>query len=133
MTKHSHEHAENDIHQDDAVEPSRFGIGLLVGLLAGAVFGGLAGAGTMLLLAPQSGKRTRAKLQRQGTKLRDQATESMEDTLAEAGDKVHDFTDSVQTEVVKVERRGQAVIDEQKDNLAAFVKAGKKAVQGNRG
>lgn len=56
MTKHSHEHAENDLHQEDAVKPSRFGIGLLIGLLSGAIFGGLAGAGTMLLMAPQSGK-----------------------------------------------------------------------------
>ena len=84
MTKQSHEHAENELRQDDAVKPSRFGIGLLIGLLAGSIFGGLAGAGIMLLLAPQSGKRTRTKLQQQSMILRNQATESIEDALADA-------------------------------------------------
>jgi gas vesicle protein len=32
-------------------------------LLAGLMIGGLVGAGTMLLLAPQSGKRTRQEIQ----------------------------------------------------------------------
>lgn len=132
MTKHSHEHAENDLHQEDAVESSRFGIGLLIGLLSGAIFGGLTGAATMLLLAPQSGKRTRAKLQRQSVKLRNQATDSIEDALANVSDKAHAYTDDLQKEVGKVERRGQAILDDQKDNLAAVVKAGKNAVQGSR-
>ncbi|MGB5055798.1 MAG: YtxH domain-containing protein [Nitrospirales bacterium] len=132
MTNHSHENNQNDIPLDGAVESSRFGIGLLIGLLSGAIFGGLAGAGTMLLLAPQSGKRTRAKLQRQGLKLRHQATESIEDALANVSDKAHAYSDDLQKEVGKVEQRGQAILDEQKDNLAAIVKAGKNAVQGSR-
>ena len=132
MTKHSDKNAENKLHQEDAIDPSRFGIGLLIGLLAGAIFGALTGGGTMLLLAPQSGKRTRAKLQRQSLKLRHQATESIEDALADVSDKAHEYTDDLQKEVKKVERRGQAILDEQKDNLAAVVKAGKNAVQGNR-
>jgi len=33
------------------------------GLLAGLLIGGLAGAGVMLLLTPQSGKKTRVKIQ----------------------------------------------------------------------
>lgn len=122
MTNHSHEQTENALPPNDAAKPSGFGVGLLVGLLAGSLFGGLAGAGATLLLAPQSGKRTRAKLQRQGVKLRRQATESMEDALAEASDKAHEFADDLQKEVEKVERRGQTILDEQKDHLAAIVK-----------
>ena len=132
MTKHSHNQAWNGTHQKDAVESSRFGLGLLIGLLSGAIFGGLAGAGTMLLLAPQSGKRTRAKLQRQSVKLRHQATDGIEDALANVSDKAHAYSDDLQKEVGKVEQRGQAILDEQKDNLAAIVKAGKNAVQGSR-
>lgn len=132
MTKQSHEHAENELRQDDAVKPSRFGIGLLIGLLAGSIFGGLAGAGIMLLLAPQSGKRTRTKLQRQSMILRNQATESIEDALADAGDKAHEYTDDLQKEVGKVERRGREILDEQQDKLAAAVEAGKNAIQGSR-
>ena len=132
MTKQSHEHAENELRQDDAVKPSRLGIGLLIGLLAGSIFGGLAGAGIMLLLAPQSGKRTRTKLQQQSMILRNQATESIEDALADVSDKAHEYTDDLQKEVGKVERRGREILDEQQDNLAAAVKAGKNAVQGSR-
>jgi len=42
---------------NDASEPGGFWVGLLAGLL----IGGLAGALALLLLAPQSGKKTRAK------------------------------------------------------------------------
>ncbi len=132
MTKYNHDHAENSFQQDNPIKSSRFGVGLLIGLLAGFIFGGLAGAGIMLLLAPQSGKRTRAKLQRESMKLRHQATESIEDALADVGDKAHEYTDGLQKEVGKAERSGRKILDEQKDNFSAIVKAGKNAVQGNR-
>ena len=122
MTRHSQEQSEKDIHQDDAVEPSSFGIGLLIGLLFGSIFGGLAGAGTLLLLAPRLRKQALAKLQRQGLKLRHQAIEGIEDALAEAGDKTSEFTDSNRKDVEKVERRLQAIRNEQKGSFAAFVK-----------
>jgi gas vesicle protein len=51
------------------------------GFLAGLLLGGLAGAGVMLLLAPQSGQRTRTKIQQQGHKLREQTAETIEDSV----------------------------------------------------
>jgi gas vesicle protein len=48
-------------------------------VLAGMVFGGLVGALTMLLLAPQSGKDTRRQFQEKGIELRDR-TPKMADT-----------------------------------------------------
>jgi gas vesicle protein len=51
--------------------------------LSGLFLGGLAGAGAMLLLAPRSGKRTRARIQHQVEDLRDQVTEGMEDAEEE--------------------------------------------------
>lgn len=78
----------DDEHDDDASAPRGFvaGLmsGLLTGLLTGLAVGGLVGAVSMLLLAPQSGKRTRAKLQRQGQELRDQTAETVEDAVAQA-------------------------------------------------
>jgi gas vesicle protein len=59
----------------------------LAGLLIGLLIGGLTGAVTMLLVAPQSGKRTRAKLYRQGAEWREQAADSMGDAVASAHDK----------------------------------------------
>jgi gas vesicle protein len=46
----------------------------LLGVLTGLLFGGLAGAGAMFLLAPQSGQRTRMQIREKGVELRDQTT-----------------------------------------------------------
>ncbi len=51
----------------------------IVSVLAGMLIGGLAGAVTMLLLAPQSGKRTRIQTQEKGIELRDRATGAVEE------------------------------------------------------
>src|ERR1044071_6192937 len=52
-------------------------------ILFGMLLGGLAGAVTMLLLAPQSGKETRRQFQEKGIELRDRVSEAVEDTLAQ--------------------------------------------------
>jgi gas vesicle protein len=61
-------------------------LNISLGFLAGLLIGGLAGATTMLLLAPQSGQRTRAQIQHKGEALREQATEAIEEKVAEARD-----------------------------------------------
>jgi gas vesicle protein len=53
------------------------------GVLVGMLIGALAGAVTMLLLAPQSGKDTRMQIQKTGVELRDRTTEMVEDTIAQ--------------------------------------------------
>jgi gas vesicle protein len=52
-------------------------------VLIGMLIGGLAGAVTMLLLAPQSGKDTRTQIQKKGIELRDRTTGMMENTLTQ--------------------------------------------------
>ncbi len=84
----------------------------LPAFIVGLLFGGMAGAAAMLLLAPRSGKKTRAELQKQGAKLRDQAVEGMEDVVAEAGDKAHQFTDSVQKGVGGLQHQAQDLISD---------------------
>lgn len=54
------------------------------GFVTGLVVGGLAGAGTMLLLAPQSGEKTRAQIQQQSGAMRDQMGKTVEGALAQA-------------------------------------------------
>ncbi len=98
MTKHSQEQAENDIHQDATAEPK----GFATGLLAGSIVAGLAGAGAMLLLAPQSGEQIRAKLKQQGLKLRYRAV----------GDKTRQLTGDVDKQTEELAQRGQAMLDE---------------------
>lgn len=102
------------------------------GFFAGLLVGSLAGAGAMLLLAPQSGKRTRAQIQRQSRELRDHATDSIQDTMAQARVKAHQINADVRDQVGELQERGQNMFTEQKERLLTAVDAGKKAVQGSR-
>ena len=118
MDNHSQEH-ENDANNT-------------WGFLAGLLIGGLAGAAAMLLMAPQSGKRTRAQIQLKGMELRDQTTEAVEDTLKQARSKGRQIRADVREKADELQQRGQDVLDEQKEHWSALVKAGKTAVQGSQ-
>jgi gas vesicle protein len=108
------------------------------GFVAGVLVGGLAGAGVMLLLAPQSGLRTQAQIRRKGMDLRDQAVGSMEDAMDQARAtsqeitaKVHEQADKVQLQAEKMQQRGQHALDVQKERWAPVVEAGKTAANGS--
>jgi gas vesicle protein len=66
-------------------------------VLAGMVFGGLVGALTMLLLAPQSGKDARRQFQEKGIDLRDGTTKMAEDASAQVRTKANKITMGVST------------------------------------
>jgi gas vesicle protein len=100
----------NDEHENDANGPGGFGVGMLTGTL----IGGLAGATAMLLLAPQSGKRTRAKLQRQSHELREQAADTVEDAVDQARGAARQITHDVRKQAEELEQRGQKMLDGQK-------------------
>ena len=104
MVNHNHNH------DTDASESGGFWAGLLAGLL----IGGLAGAVAMLLLAPQSGKKTRAKLQKQSHELREQTAETVEDAVAQARGTARQITHDVRKQAEELEHRGQALLDGQK-------------------
>ena len=89
-----------------------FGINRLPALLAGLLLGALAGAVAMLLLAPRSGEKTRSQIQKQGAKLQHQAAEGMDDAVTEAGDKAHQFTDSVQSGIGDLQHHAKKLIKE---------------------
>ena len=82
--------------ENDGLEPRGSWVGLLLGgLLIGLLVGGLAGAGVMLLVAPRSGKRTRAKLQRRGAEWREQAADTLGNVAGAAQDKARQITHDV--------------------------------------
>jgi gas vesicle protein len=93
-----------------------------LGVLGGMLIGALAGAVTMLLLAPQSGKETRKQIQEKGIELRDRTTEIMEDTVAQVRSKANKIT-------MDVENYGQDLAVEQLDHVSGAAQAGKKAIQ----
>ncbi|MBU0705162.1 MAG: YtxH domain-containing protein [Chloroflexi bacterium] len=99
------------------------------GFLAGLLVGGLAGAGAMLLLAPQSGEKTRTQIQQKSIELRDQTVKTVEGAVAQARGKAHQITDDVREQAGALQQRGQDVIDEQRDNLSQTLKGWGKAVQ----
>ena len=114
MDNHNHEH-ENDVNQ-------------VGGFFAGLLVGGLAGAVAMLLLAPQSGKRTRTQIQEKSIELRDQAVKNVEDAMAQTRTKARQITADVREKADKLEQRGQDAIDEQRDQLGTTLKGLGKAV-----
>jgi gas vesicle protein len=93
-----------------------------LGVLGGMLIGALAGAVTMLLLAPQSGKDTRKQIQEKGIELRDRTTEVVQDTMAQVRSKANKIT-------MDVKNYGQEVAIEQLDHVSEAAQAGKKAIQ----
>ena len=105
--------------------------GHLGGFFAGLLLGGLAGAGMMLLVAPQSGKRTRADIRHKSAKLRDQASETMEDAMDEVRTKARHIEADVRKEAKELEHRGKEMLDDQMDRASTAVADVKTAVHGS--
>lgn len=99
-------------------------------LLAGLLIGGLAGAGAMLLLAPQSGKKTRLQIQKKGRDLREQTAVAVDDKVAQVRTKAQDVSTTIHDHAEELQKRGQVAVDSQKERWTPVVDAGKKAVQG---
>jgi gas vesicle protein len=103
--------------------------GNTMSVLAGILVGGLAGAGAMLLLAPQSGKETRAQLQQKAMELRDKTTETVEEALTQAKSKTHQITADVRGKAEELQHQGQEAIVGQLDRVSAAAEAGKAAIK----
>ena len=94
----------------------------VLGVLAGILVGGLAGAVTMLLLAPQSGKDTRRQIREKSIELRDRTSEMMEDTMTQVRTNSNKLT-------MGVKDYSKEVAVAQLDNVSEAAQAGKKAIQ----
>ena len=106
--------------------------GNILSVLTGLLIGGLAGAVTMLLMAPQSGKATRRQIQEKGIELRDHTTEMVDDVVAqERSDrkKITKITTGGRHKAQELFEQGQALVVEQLDHVSEAAKAGKKAIQ----
>jgi gas vesicle protein len=98
--------------------------------LSGLLLGGLIGSVVTLLLAPQSGQKTRRQIRRKGRDWREQTTDIMEDGAAQVRAKTHQVTTAIHEQTDALQQRGQDVVDEGKERFATVVKAGKAAVNG---
>ena len=91
--------------------------------------GGLAGALTMLLLAPQSGKDTRTQIKEKGIELRDRTTLMVEDAMDQVRSNRDKLTMGGRQKAKELLHQGQALVVEQLDNVSDAVLAGRKVIQ----
>ena len=97
--------------------------------LAGLVIGGLVGAGTILLFAPQPGEKTRAELKEGVLELRDRTTETMKDKITLVKSKANQIKTDVQIKAHDLQHQGQELLVKQLDRVSHAAEAGKKALQ----
>jgi gas vesicle protein len=103
------------------------------GVLLGMLIGSLAGAVTMLLLAPRSGKDTRIQIQKKGIELRDRTTGMMDDAMAQMRLDRNKFTMDGHRKANELLHHGQELVVEQLENVSDAALAGKKAIQNSQG
>lgn len=101
----------------------------VLNVLVGVLIGGLAGAVTMLLVAPQSGKRTRVQIREKGIELRDRATGIVEDAVAQARLNGNKLARDGRRKANELLHQGQNLVAEQVEYVSDAVKAGKKAIK----
>jgi gas vesicle protein len=98
-------------------------------VLTGLVLGGLIGAATVLLFAPQSGQRTRAEIRQGAMDLRDRATATVNETVSQVKTKKDAITSSLISKADELKHRGQDLVARQLDRVSQAAEAGKKAVE----
>ena len=84
-----------------------------VNFLTGVLLGGVAGAVTALLFAPQSGEETRQQIQHKAMELRDQTTATVENTVAQVQSKASQIKADLGEKATHLKQQGQEVLVEQ--------------------
>ncbi|MBS3955250.1 MAG: YtxH domain-containing protein [Methylomicrobium sp.] len=101
----------------------------LLSVLLGVLVGGLAGAVTMLLLAPQSGRDTRIQIQKKGVELRDRTNEIVKDAVSQVRTSANRITVGGREKAKELLHQGQELVVEQLEHVSEAAQAGKKAIQ----
>ena len=100
-----------------------------LGVLGALLVGGLAGAITMILLAPRSGKDTRMQMKEKSIELRDRTTEMVEDTVAQVRSNADKLAANGREKMKELKHQGQELAVEQLERVSAVVDAAKTAVK----
>ena len=98
-------------------------------LFTGLLIGGLVGAGTILLMAPQAGEKTRAELQQGVNQLRDRTTDTVKDTISQVKSKTNQIKSDAQDKASELQSQGKDLLAKQLGRVAEMAGAGKKAVE----
>ena len=100
------------------------------GFLTGLFLGGLAGAITALLLAPQSGEETRQQLQERAVKISEDAADRFDEVVAQARTKSGQVKSSLSEKARDLKNQGKEALVEQLDRVSNAAESGKRAIQG---
>jgi gas vesicle protein len=103
----------------------------ILGVLAGLLIGSLAGAGAMLLLAPQSGERTRTQIQEKGLELRDQTTGMVDTAMAKVWLARKKVTRDGRRKLKELLHHAQTLVIEQLESVSDAAKSWKRANLGS--
>jgi gas vesicle protein len=98
-------------------------------VLSGLLIGGLIGAGTALLFAPQAGEQTRAAIQNKTMELRDRTTESVQDAVSQVKDKTRQVASDALDRVQELTHQGREVLENQMDEVSQTVSKRKNTIQ----
>lgn len=98
--------------------------------LVGLLIGGLAGAVATLVLAPQSGKRTRPRLLQEGTQWRDRTIDFVNNALDQVRSAPHGAAAEAQDQRRQTWRLSHDSLVRQLDRVSATLEARKTAVRG---
>ncbi len=93
--------------------------------VAGAILGGLAGAGAMLLMAQQSGKKTRDQIELKSFELRDKASDAVDEVVAQTRDTARKITSDLRAKARDIQHSGEQMLAEQKARMNDAVADGK--------
>ena len=101
--------------------------------LVGFIVGGLTGAVTALLLAPQSGEETRTVIKEKSIELKDKAAKTVEDAYSQAEaaavqarTKFDDLATLTKEKTGELQKKGQVLLEEQKSKLGEKLQSKKK-------
>jgi gas vesicle protein len=102
--------------------------------MSGLLLGGIAGAITALLLAPQSGEETRKVIIDKSLEIKDKAMETVEEARLRAEKAAEDariaaqeYSQKAQEQAQKLQEQGRVILEEQKQRIEKVTKGGKKA------
>ena len=97
--------------------------------LTGFLIGGLVGAASALLMAPQSGEQTRVQIKQRGIELRDRADEEITLIREQADQAIADL--KVQAE--EIQKKTSASVDDYRTRVTAAIEEGVEAAKKVRG
>ncbi len=98
-------------------------------MLAGFMIGGLIGAASMLLFAPQSGRETRQAVQQGASEFKDRATDTVQGAVSQAKSRAQQLASTARDKATDLQNQGLDMAADQLDRVSKAAQAGKKAAQ----